>query len=39
MKRLPYGIVYRLREETVEIVAVMHLSREPQYWVSRIQKR
>ncbi len=34
-KRFPYGVVYRLREGIVEIVAVMHLSRKPNYWDNR----
>ena len=35
-KRFPYGIVYRVRKEEIQIIAVMHLSREPQYWKARI---
>jgi len=34
-RRFPYGILYRVKEEQVEIIAVMHLSREPNYWVDR----
>ncbi len=34
--RFPYGIVYQQRETTLLIVAVMHLSREPQSWKSRL---
>ena len=34
-KRFPYGIVYRVQEGDIEIVAVMHLAREPQYWADR----
>jgi len=36
--RFPYGIIYQLREKTIFIVAVMHLSREPQSWKSRIRR-
>ena len=31
----PYGIVYRLKPNEVRILAVMHLHREPNYWVGR----
>ena len=36
-RRFPYGVVYRVREEKIEILAVMHLSREPQYWADRAE--
>lgn len=36
--RFPYGIIYQTREETLFIVAVMHLSREPKNWESRLRK-
>jgi plasmid stabilization system protein ParE len=35
--RFPYGVIYRLREQTVQIVAVMHLRRHPNYWRGRVQ--
>ena len=28
--RFPYGVIYQIKEETILIVAVMHLSRDPQ---------
>jgi plasmid stabilization system protein ParE len=31
VNRFPYGIVYRVRGTHIEIVALMHLSREPKY--------
>ena len=35
--RFDYGLVYRLlSEDEVEIVAVMHLKRQPGYWRGRI---
>ena len=37
--RFPYGVIYQIREETVLIVAVMHLSREPETWKSRLKKK
>lgn len=36
--RFPYGVIYQVRERTVFIVGVMHLSREPQTWRSRLKK-
>jgi len=36
VKRFPYGIVYRLGKDEIEILAVMHFSREPNYWVDRL---
>ncbi len=38
-KRFPYGVVYQVRKETLLIVAVMHLSREPETWKSRLKKK
>ncbi len=32
----PYGILYTIETDYVLIVAVMHCSREPGYWKSRI---
>ncbi len=36
--RFPYGLIYRPSDYGIEIVAVMHLHREPGYWRSRISK-
>jgi plasmid stabilization system protein ParE len=35
LPRFPYGIIYRTKPETVEILAIMHLKREPGYWKKR----
>jgi plasmid stabilization system protein ParE len=35
--RFPYGVIYQIREESLLIVAVMHLSREPERWKSRLR--
>ena len=35
-KRFPYGLIYRIRNDEIEIVAVAHFSREPNYWVDRL---
>ncbi len=35
-KRFPYGIIYQVRGDTILIVAVLHLRREPRNWKARI---
>lgn len=35
--RFPYGLVYGLDGDTVVVVAVAHLHREPRYWSDRIK--
>jgi len=35
LNRFPFGIVYRVRNNKIIILAVMHLKREPNYWVRR----
>jgi len=35
LPRFPYGVIYRTKSETVEILAIMHLKREPGYWKAR----
>jgi plasmid stabilization system protein ParE len=34
-KRFPYGIIYRIKDE-IQILAVAHFSRRPNYWVDRL---
>ena len=34
--RFPYGIIYGIASETVIVVAVAHLHREPKYWIDRL---
>ena len=38
-RKFPYGLIYHVREkeDSVLIVAVMHLSRRPGYWARRIK--
>jgi toxin ParE1/3/4 len=33
--RFPYGVVYRAKPERIEVLAVMHLHRQPGYWMPR----
>ena len=35
LKSFPYGIVYQIKKDEILLVAVMHLHREPNYWVNR----
>lgn len=35
LQRYPYTVVYRLAGETLEIVAIAHHSRQPEYWARR----
>ncbi|MEM1057890.1 MAG: type II toxin-antitoxin system RelE/ParE family toxin [Verrucomicrobiota bacterium] len=32
VKLYPYAIIYRVRSESIEIIAIAHLSRRPGYW-------
>jgi plasmid stabilization system protein ParE len=34
--RFPYSLVYGIDQETIVVIAVAHLHREPRYWADRI---
>jgi hypothetical protein len=34
--RFPYGVTYQVRADTIPIVAVMHLRRDPDAWKNRL---
>ncbi len=34
--RFPFGVIYRDKNDTIEIIAVMHLKKKPGYWKFRI---
>ena len=36
VNRFPFGIIYQVREDTLLIVAVMHLQRKPDSWRDRL---
>lgn len=33
--RFPYGLVYRMGNDRIDVIAVMHLRQQPSYWKSR----
>ena len=35
-RTFPFGILFRYRNERIEVIAVMHLRREPGYWQERM---
>jgi len=37
LRRFPYAVVYQLASEDALVIAVMHLSQRPNYWISRLQ--
>ena len=36
LKRFPYGVIYKVKQDCILISAVMHLNRKPGYWSDRI---
>jgi plasmid stabilization system protein ParE len=34
--RFPYGLIYGVDDETIVVVAVAHLHRQPRYWIGRL---
>ena len=37
LKRFRYGLIYRIRGQSIEIIAVAHDSRRPGYWKTRLR--
>jgi plasmid stabilization system protein ParE len=37
LPRFPYGIIFRVKRAHIEIIAIMHLRRQPGYWQTRMQ--
>ena len=35
IKEFPYGIIYSVKSDFIEIIAVAHLHRRPMYWTGR----
>ena len=38
LNRFPYAIVYKVYDDGIVIIAVAHLSREPDYWQDRVDR-
>lgn len=38
LNRFPYGLIYAVLDEEILVLAVMHLSRRPEYWRRREPK-
>jgi len=34
--RFPFGVIYFIKDDVLIIVAVMHLSKKPNYWKERV---
>ncbi len=34
LDRFPFGVIYRIDNDVITIVAIMHLRRKPEYWLS-----
>jgi len=39
IRRFPYSIYYCIEGDLIMIYAVMHMSRHPDYWKSRVESR
>ena len=39
MKNFPYFLVYEVRSDAIEFVAIAHTKREPGYWLERIRTK
>jgi len=37
LSHFPYGVIFRERKDEVQIIAVMHLRRAPDYWKKRLE--
>ena len=36
LARFPYGLIYGVDGETIVVLAVAHLHRQPRYWIGRL---
>jgi len=35
-RRFPYGIIYQIRSQSILVIAIAHLHRNPEYWMDRL---
>lgn len=38
MDRFPYAVVYRIKDDAIRVLAVMHQHRRPGYWTPRAKR-
>jgi plasmid stabilization system protein ParE len=36
--RFPYALIFRRVDDVIEVIAVMHARREPEYWKYRLRR-
>lgn len=36
LTRFPYGVIYGIDSNTIVVIAIAHLHREPRYWIDRL---
>ena len=36
LSRFPYGIIYGIDSDSIIVIAIAHLHREPRYWIDRL---
>jgi hypothetical protein len=38
VERFPYSVIYRIKGDQLQIIAVAHMNRRPGYWKDRLQE-
>lgn len=38
VNRFPYGVLYQVRKDSILVLAIMHLARDPKTWQDRLEK-
>ncbi len=39
LSRFPYSIIYKIEEKMIYIIAIMHNSRKPNFWLERLEEK